>query len=58
MALALAETYSAMSLRDCLGRREGDKLEAAAGEPLTDLPLMASRPRSFAVPPGIEVSTI
>ena len=55
MALALAEHYSSLSPKSCMQRREERASEALAGDPLTDLPLMASQPRSFAVPPGIEV---
>ena len=57
MTLALAERYGSLSLRDCMGRR-GDRQEGSEEDPLTDLSLMPSQPRSFAVPAGIEVSTI
>lgn len=55
MAQALAERYSSLSLKDCLQWRDERRSEAIAGEPLTDLPLMADQPRSFVVPPGVEV---
>lgn len=54
MALSLAERYSSLSPMSCLQRRDKEKSEILAGEPLTNLPLMADQPRSFAVPPGVE----
>ena len=53
MALALAEHYSSLSPKSCLQNEKRD--EALYGGPLTDLPLMADKPRSFVVPRGIEV---
>lgn len=55
MALSLAERYSSLSPMSCLQRRDKEKSEILAGEPLTNLPLMADQPRSFVVPPGVEV---
>ena len=58
MALALAEKYSALSLRDCLRPQEKVERCALIGDPLVDLPLLGrAGERSFAVPPGIEVGS-
>ena len=57
MALALAEKYSALSLRDCLRPHERAEERGALGDPHVDLPLASKAgERNFAVPPGIEVS--
>ena len=53
MALSLAERYSSMSVASCLQQKTRGPMHE---EPLVDLPLMADKPQSFAVPPGIEVS--
>jgi len=58
MALALAEKYSSLSLHDCLSAEEKPHRSGLLGNPLVDLPLSAGKPRSFAVPPGVEVGNI
>lgn len=59
MALALAERYSDISVKECLQPQAKVRMGGLMGDPLVDLPLFGtSRERTFAVPPGIEVGTI
>ena len=51
MALSLAEHYSSLSPASLLQRAAAWRDE----DPLTDVLLMSDNPRTFAVPPGIEV---
>ncbi len=56
MALALAERYSTVSVKECLRPQEKATAAKLVGDPLVDFPLFDSNSqRTFAVPPGIEV---
>lgn len=58
MALSLVNRYSSLSVGDCLSSYSKPEEEQSnlMGSSLVDIPLSDNHQRTFAVPPGIQVS--